>query len=121
MQHKNAFHAKEIIFPVNVNIIHSDKNSTGKTTLLRAILYTLGFSVPNMELIRFEDYDFILDISRRNNQFSVKRKGNLLIISGQEFDLPVDQRAAHSFLFGINNGEILSNLLGTIYFDQEKG
>ena len=121
LQHRYAFSAKEVDFASKVNIIYSDRNSTGKTTLLRAILHTLGFPVPNTELIRFEDYEFKLELTHNGTHLLVIRKGNLLIINGQEFDLPVDQRAAHSFLFGISNAEILSNLLGTIYFDQEKG
>lgn len=121
LQHRNAFNAKEVDFASKVNIIYSDKNSTGKTTLLRAILYTLGFPVPNTELIRFEDYEFKLELAHNGTQFPIERKGNLLTVNGQEFDLPVDQRAAHSFLFGTGNAEVLSNLLGTIYFDQEKG
>lgn len=121
LQHRNAFSTKEVEFSSRVNIIHSDRNSTGKTTLLRAILYTLGFPVPNTELIRFEDYEFKLELAHKGTPIPVERKGNLLIVNGQEFDLPVDQRAAHSYIFGIDNAEILSNLLGTIYFDQEKG
>lgn len=121
LQHRSAFSTKDVDFTSNVNIIYSDRNSTGKTTLLRAILYTLGFPIPNTELIRFEDYEFKLELAHIGTQLVVERKGNILTISGQEFDLPVDQRAAHSFLFGSGNPEILTNLLGTIYFDQEKG
>lgn len=88
---------------------------------MRAVLFALGFPIPNTELIRFEDYEFTVDLTRNNEQVIVTRKGNLLTVKGQGFDLPTEQRAAHTFLFGISNGEILSNLLGTIYFDQEKG
>lgn len=121
LQHRNAFTPKVVDFSSKVIIIHSEQNSTGKTTLLRAILFALGFPVPNTELIRFEDYEFTVDLTHNNEQIIVTRNGNLLIIKGHEFDLPIEQRAAHSFLFGINNGELLANLLGTIYFDQEKG
>ena len=121
LQHKNAFTFKEVDFSRNVTIFHSEDNATGKTTLIRAILYSLGFPVPNMELTRFEYYDFKLDIDLNGAHYMVDRKDALLTINGQEFDLPVDQRAAHTFLFGNGNGEILHNFLGTIYFDQEKG
>lgn len=121
LQHQDGFSPKNVDFTSEVIIIHSERNSTGKTTLLRAILYALGFPIPNTELIRFEDYQFSVDLMHNDSQIIVWRKDNLLTINGQEFDLPIEQRAAHSFLFGISNGEILSNLLGTIYFDQEKG
>lgn len=121
LQHRSAFIPKEVDFSTPVVIIHSEHNTTGKTTLLRAVLFALGFPVPNTELIQFEDFEFTVDLTYNNEQVIVIRKCNLLTINGQEFDLPVEQRAAHSFLFGISNGEILANLLGTIYFDQEKG
>ena len=103
LQHCNALSPKKVDFSSKVIIIHSEKNSTGKTTLLRAILYALGFSVPNTELIRFEDYEFTVDLTHKNEQIIVTRKDNLLTIKGQEFDLPIEQRAAHAFLFGTNN------------------
>lgn len=121
LQHRGAFTFKEVNFSSNLVIIHSENNSTGKTTLMRAVLYTLGFPVPNTELIQFEDYEFSLELTHNDAHVTIERKGSLLSINGQEFDLPVDQRAAHSFLFGISNSELLTNLLGTIYFDQEKG
>lgn len=121
LQHRSAFTYKVVDFSSKVIIIHSEQNSTGKTTLLRAVLYALGFSVPNTELIRFEDYEFTVDLTHNNDIFLVTRNRNLLTVKGHEFDLPIEQRAAHSFLFGISNGELLTNLLGTIYFDQEKG
>ncbi len=121
LQHKNAFIEKKLNFDYSTNILYSDKNSTGKTTLMRAVLFALGFSVPNTELVRFEDYEFKAELVHNHNVYFIERKTSLLIINGQTFDLPVEQRAAHTFLFGSSNAEILSNFLGTIYFDQEKG
>ena len=123
LQHKGSPDKKEIDFVKQQSIIHSvsNTNSKGKTTLMRAILYTLGFAVPSTELVKFEDFIFNLDIILQDKEYTITRKENLLIINGQEFDLPTDSRAAHSFLFNISNVEILDNLLGAIYFDQEKG
>lgn len=121
LQYRNAFSAKEVGFANSVNIFYSDKNTTGKTTLMRALLYAIGFPVPNTELVRFEDYEFKVALTLNDNTFVIDRKGNLLTINSHEYDLPTEQRAAHFFLFGIGNAEILNNLLGTIYFDQEKG
>ena len=45
-------YSKVVYFSSKVIIIHSEQNSTGKTTLLRAILFALGFLLPNTELIR---------------------------------------------------------------------
>lgn len=112
---------KEIDLNSDVCVFYSKENSTGKTTLMRAILYTLGFSIPNTELIKFENYEFILKLSFNEKTYTIVRNNRIISINNTEFDLPVEQDAAHTFLFEISNPEILSNLLGTIYFDQEKG
>ena len=105
----------------DVCVFYSKNNSTGKTTLMRAILYTLGFPIPNTELVKFENYEFVLELSHQDKNYILMRNDQLLKINDTEFDLPVEQSAAHTFLFGIANAEVLYNLLGTIYFDQEKG
>lgn len=121
LQHKSAFTPKKVDLNSPVVVFYSVGNSTGKTTLMRSILYALGFSIPNTELIRFEDFEFTLELTNNNKVYNLQRKINLLTINEQEFDLPVDQMAAHTFLFGVGNAETLNNLLGVIYFDQEKG
>ncbi len=105
----------------DVCVFYSKENSTGKTTLMRAVLYTLGFSIPNTELVKFENYEFVLELMHQDKKYVLMRKDQLLKINETEFDLPIEQSAAHTFLFGITNAEVLYNLLGTIYFDQEKG
>ena len=117
----NSFKWKFVDLDSDVCIFYSPKNSTGKTTLMRAILYTLGFAIPNTEFVKFENYEFHLKLIHQGNELVLKREGQLLKINDIEFDLPVEERAAHTFLFGISNPELLYNLLGTIYFDQEKG
>jgi len=104
-----------------INIIYSKENETGKTTLMRAILYTLGFPIPSTELIKFSDFEFIIDAMIGKKKYIIVRKAQLLVINDNEYDLPVDQASAHFFLFNTSNSEIISNILGTIYFDQEKG
>lgn len=121
IRESSSFKWKQVDLNSDVCIFYSSQNSTGKTTLMRAILYTLGFSVPSTEMINFENYQFVMKLSRGGNSFELKREGRLLKINDMEFDLPVEELAAHSFLFGITNPELLYNLLGTIYFDQEKG
>lgn len=112
---------KNIDLSDDVCIFYSRGNSTGKTTLMRAILYTLGFSIPDTELIKFDNYEFFLKLFHQGKQNILTRKNQLLTINSTEFDLPTEQAAAHTLLFGISNPEILSNLLAIIYFDQEKG
>lgn len=121
IKHIQAFKSKIINLDNNVNIFFSEKNSTGKTTLMRAILFTLGFQIPNTELVNFNDYEFLIKLHSQNADIEVYRLKNLLKINGNEYDLPSDTQIVHSLIFGTNNSEILANILGTIYFDQEKG
>lgn len=121
IQHIQAFKSKKISFIDKINIFFSERNSTGKTTLMRAILFTMGFQIPNTELIDFNDYNFTLKLNRQNNNFEICRSQNILKIDDKEYDLPSDAKTVHSIIFGTNNDEILANILGTIYFDQEKG
>jgi len=121
LRHKYAFKDKVVDLNNNILILHSHDNETGKTTLMRAILYTLGFAIPDTELIKFNNFEFSLYIKNNNNNYKITRKGQLLTINENEYDLPTEQTGAHGFLFGIENNEIISNILGAIYFDQEKG
>lgn len=121
LRDKYAFKYKKVPLDSDVCILHSNNNSTGKTTLMRAILYTLGFNIPDTELVRFCDYEFVLTIVNKETNYIIVRAGALLTINNIEFDLPVDEAAAHSLIFGISNQDLLDSLLGVIYFDQEKG
>lgn len=57
----NSIHIEEagtkrsIVFSDRNNLIFSDNNSKGKTTLLRIMLYSIGYSVPNTKHIKFEN------------------------------------------------------------------
>ena len=110
---------KKIDLNNNICIFHSNNNSTGKTTIIRSILYSIGFSIPSTELINFEKYEFRLIIFN-DKEYTIYRKGKLIIINNIEYDLPVEQTNVLSTIFGTTNPEIISNLLGTFYFDQEK-
>lgn len=46
-------------FTPEVNVVYSQKNSVGKTTLLRMLMYALGYSIPNTRGIRFSDYETV--------------------------------------------------------------
>lgn len=114
------FNWKKIDLDEDVCIFYSTRNSTGKTTLMRAILYSMGFSVPNTELVKFEKYEFRLTLYREK-EYIIFRKGMFITVNNIEYDLPMEQTTVLSIIFGTTNPEILSNLLGTFYFDQEKG
>jgi hypothetical protein len=119
-QHIHGFKDKSVDLQ-KINVLYSKVNETGKTTLMRAILYALGFSIPNTELINFNDFEFSVKVIINEITYNIVRRRQLLTINDNEYDLPVDLTSAHFFLFDTTNNEIIANILGTIYFDQEKG
>lgn len=105
-------------------LIYSDENSRGKTTLLRMLLFALGYNIPPTKKISFSKYEFELEIftnkkivlTRRNSKINVVYDG-----FNDDFILPQQEVELHSMIFEIGNFDVVENLLGCFYFDQEKG
>lgn len=117
---------KEFSFSQKINLVHSNVNSVGKTSLLRMILFAMGYPVPSTKGLKFEKYRYKIKIAdEKNNMFIIKRFTNYCILQqGMEettFSLPTEFIKLQQILFGISNESILDNILGVIYADQEKG
>ena len=124
---KEGFFERTIKFSEEVNLIHSEKNSCGKTTLLRFMLYALGYNIPNTRKIKFDRCEVELEIEcemagtvllRRNSDIAIEatfedRKST--------FVLPEQKADLHKIIFETENIDILENILGAFYVDQEKG
>ena len=129
----NSIHIEEagikrlIVFSDRNNLIHSLANSKGKTTLLRLMLYSIGYSVPNTKHIKFEnckvesqitlDNGEVLSLCRESRDY-IELKRNASVAT---YVLPSDEAALHKIIFNANYLELINNLLGIFYFDQEKG
>ena len=119
--------SRYIEFTDNANLVYSQKNSKGKTTLLRFLLYSLGYSIPNTRKIKFERCEVEtvvfsekvgeIKLSRTQNNYIVYTLGN----ESTTYVLPEQLKELHSIIFGTDNIDILDNLLGAFYVDQEKG
>ncbi len=108
------------------NLIYSKKNSTGKTTLMRFFLYSLGYPVPSTKNIRFEKCVTEATITCSMGKITILRNDEYLEVnlengSKEHFVLPTDQNTFHSKLYGVENSDLLNNILGVFYVDQEKG
>lgn len=129
----NSIHLEEagikrlIKFSDQNNLIHSISNSKGKTTLLRLLLYSIGYSVPNTKHIKFEECKIETKITLDNGEpllltrtakeyITVKRNG-----SETTYILPSQENELHKIIYNVGNADLMNNLLGTFYFDQEKG
>ena len=116
---------RNIEWSSTVNLVYSDKNTCGKTTLMRAMLYSLGYPVPNTKNIKFEKCIIVTEIENNYGFVTIRREGNYLQVryanEEQVFTLPAEQNEFHQLLWGTNNLELLDNIIGACYIDQEKG
>ena len=112
-------------FSSKANLIHSSENTVGKTTLLRLTLYALGYQIPNTKNMKFEKCitQLLLDIN--DTTYHIKRENEYLLVNTGEttgyYILPTELNQFHAIVFGTENRDVLNNLLGTFYMDQEKG
>lgn len=119
--------SKTFDFSSGVNLIHSKQNSKGKTTLLRFLLYSIGYSIPNTRKIRFERCEVEAVVkSEHQGDILLHRNANnhiIVTVNGERitYVLPEQLHELHSMIFGTENPDILRNLLGAFYVDQEKG
>lgn len=60
---KKGFFEKTFSFANSTNIIYSKKNSCGKTTLIRLLLYALGFNIPNTKNLKFNSLEVSLTLN----------------------------------------------------------
>lgn len=109
-----------------LTLIWSNNNSSGKTTLIRFILFSMGFEVPSTKKINMKKYYVKIELEMPR-KIVIKRRNMKLTVSFIEegitkiFDLNEGVESAHSFIFELNNKKMINNLLGCFYIDQDKG
>ncbi len=123
-----GFFNKTFQFNEGYNLIYSTQNSVGKTTLLRTLLYSLGFDIPNTKNFKFENCKFELNIvTDSEKEIVITRNDSYCYLSYSNennkryFSLPANEKELHSIVFENTNSDILENILGAMYVDQEKG
>ncbi len=123
---KKGFVEKQFIFTEDINLIYSRRNSVGKTTLLRLLMFSLGYNIPSTKGMKFDSYELFLNvIGKADVEYHLYRARDYMVLKYNDveksFSLPNDIFALHEIIFGISNEDVLNNLLGTYYVDQEKG
>ena len=117
----------ERFFETGFNLIFSEKNSAGKTTLMRCILYGLGYAVPGTKKFNIENCSVRLVFEKDDGKLVTLNRNTSDSIELTESDtqysyaLPMQAKELHEKIYGTDNEDILNNLLGAIYADQEKG
>ncbi|NLF48489.1 MAG: hypothetical protein GX582_02430 [Acholeplasmataceae bacterium] len=109
----------------NYTHISSKKNTQGKTTLVRFIIFGFGFNIPITEGVSGDRFTVELTLDIQNIQYKLIRKGNkvdILFPNGSKtFSVTNNNRAVLELLLKNSNPNLLSNVLGTFYIDQESG
>ena len=123
---KEGMYERYIEFDEHNNLIFSEENSQGKTTLLRIMVYSLGYRIPDTKSIKFANCFVESKLHIGDNYFTIARQGDFCQVINQqgeksEFVLQDEEDELHKVLFGVDNVNILHNLLGCFYVDQEKG
>ena len=116
---------RNIEWSSKINLVFSAKNTCGKTTLLRALLFSLGYPIPNTKNIKLEKCVLITELENVQGHIIIRREGEYIQVSFREqeikYFMPHDQHELHKFLWNTDNVDVLDNILGSIYIDQEKG
>lgn len=124
---KEGMYERKIDFSNGVNLIHSDTNSKGKTTLLRFMLYALGYTIPSTRNIKFSQCEVEIIIeSEKNGEIKLIRNNSLSVHvemnkEKRTYVMPEQQNELQGLFFETDTKDIISNLLGAYYIDQEKG
>lgn len=123
---REGMYERYIEFDKNNNLIFSEENSQGKTTLLRLLVYSLGYRIPDTKSIKFANCLVESRVHIGEKCFILIRQGEFFQLINQqgektEFVLQDEQDELHKIMFGVDNEDILHNLLGCFYVDQEKG
>ncbi len=121
-----GMYQRKFDFSEKNNLIFSEENSQGKTTLLRLMMHSLGYRIPNTKSIKFDNCYVEAKITVKDNTYVISRQGCYIEITNnhgnkKEFILPDEQDELQKYLFNIDNTDVLHNLLGCFYVDQEKG
>ena len=107
-------------------LITSDEDTTGKTTFIRLILYSMGFNIPSTKKINFNKLTTRLFFEKDNEKYQFIRQANKIYLYKSDnlidkYILPEDEQTILSYYSNISSPMLLDNFLGTWYFDQEEG
>lgn len=126
---RQGMQEKSFRFKDGLNLICSNgRNQVGKTTLVRFLLHSLGEAIPNTQKLRMEKCATRLAVVKDDGAtLFVFREGRAMRIvypvseETWNYSLPFEAREAKAKIYGVNAPDLLDNLLGAFYIDQDKG
>lgn len=116
------------IFGKNTLITSKNDNSKGKTTLIRFILYSLGYKITQTDGMKIYKYKTTLEIIYKNKKYILVHDDNKQTILDKNKNIEyerIDESEEYipmiNILLGIKNNYIANALLGCFYIDQDRG
>lgn len=126
-QLKISYNGLERVVPFEKkSFIHSNQNSAGKSTLLRLLFYSMGYSIPQTKGIQFKNVETKLVLQNLNGLIEVHRSNDVINLTYEdqtvvEYYMPSDEDLVLSEIWSCKNINVINSILGSIYMDQEKG
>lgn len=112
-------------FAPSNNLIYNPQNKQGKTTLIRFIIYGLGYNIPITYPIDAERYTVRITLLVSDREIELIRDKSVLTVKIENdtktFPLSGGNKFALKYILSTDNLDLMSDLLGTFYYDQEKG
>ena len=98
------------------NLIHSERNSCGKSTFLRLLFFSLGYQIPNMKGMNFSRISTTLVFEEKQKVFIVRRHGSILDVELEDgtlftCSLPSKHIAFLAYICEYDKIKVLKNLL----------
>lgn len=118
----------ELLFDKS-NLIYSNKNSVGKTTLIRFLLFALGFKIPSTKFVNMMLYETDLEVIIKEKKYIVHRfengtdlkDENGSVIKHYYLENKEERDSLLMFVFELQNINLIKPLLGVFYVDQDNG
>ena len=119
--HQNKIFSEKIEYDFGKKTLitsYNEENSKGKTSLLRFLLYALGYKIPHTDGMNIYKFKTTLILTINGKQFELLRGDDMQYINNSlhNSELPMI-----STILKINSLSLSNALLGCYYIDQEKG
>lgn len=114
-------------FSEHRTLVYSDTNSKGKSTYLRFFFYALGYQIPQMRNVCYDNIRTEIMLEEKGKEFRIERENGIFSVTNMVnhetfyYTLPSEHDAFLSYIFEYDNIKVLKNILGIIYIDQDKG
>lgn len=93
-------------FTDGLNIISSDENHVGKTIIMQAAMFALGFDPLFPASLHYTNYIYIVDIERDGQPISILRSKNTFAIKTGESVIPLENASEFDRFWSANVFEL---------------